>query len=76
MPMNVYPPMTATEMKQDLIGTPAFQLLTAGNQPQSLVPKAAYAAMVRPAMRPTPATLPKKSGQVLPIQAAKSSFRA
>jgi hypothetical protein len=31
--------------------------------------------MVKPAMRPTPATMPKKLGQVLPIQASKSSFR-
>jgi hypothetical protein len=76
MPMNVFPPMTATELKQDLIGTPAFLLLSAGNQPQSLVPKSAYAAMVKPAMRPTPATMPKKLGQVPPIQAAKSTFRS
>ena len=75
MPLNPFPAMTATEIKQDLIGTPAFLLLSAGNQPQSLVPKSAYAAMIKPAMRPTPATLPKKSGQVLPIQASKSSFR-
>lgn len=76
MPLNVFPQMTATELKQDLIGTPAFQLISAGNQPKSLVPNSAYAAMVKPAMRPTPATMPKKLGQVPPIQAAKPTFRS
>jgi hypothetical protein len=67
--------MSERESVQAKIGTPAYQVIHAADQPKSLVKESHYSGLVKPAMHKAPATMAKHLGQVPPIQASSKSFR-
>lgn len=75
MPYNPFPPMSAREVMQAKIGTPAYQVIHAGDQPKSLVPEKHYASLVSKADHPAPKTMAKHLGMRLPVNGGSVSFK-
>lgn len=73
MPIDVFPRMTPQQVVQNLIGTPAYQMIHAKDQPKSRIPTSHYATLVQPSMRPPSKSIPKHLGQVPAIMAGKNS---
>lgn len=75
MPFNPFPPMSERQTVQAKIGTPAYQVIHAADQPKSLVKEGHYSTLIKPAMHKAPATMSKNLGMVPAIQASSKSFR-
>ena len=75
MPFNPFPAMSHREVVQAKIGTPAYQVIHAGDQPKSLVPEKHYASLVTKAMRPRPKTMPKHLGMLMPVNGGTKDFK-
>ena len=75
MPFNPFPAMSHRESVQAKIGTPAYQVIHAGDQPKSLVPEKHYASLVKKAHHPAPKTMAKHLGMSLPVNGGTVSFK-
>lgn len=67
--------MSARESVQAKIGTPAYQVIHAGDQPKSLVAEKHYSTLVSKAMHPAPKTMPKHLGMRLPVNGGTPAFK-
>jgi hypothetical protein len=75
MPFHPFPPMSHREVVQAKIGTPAYQVIHAGDQPKSLVSEGHYSSLVMKAMRPAPKTMAKHLGMSLPVNGGSVAFK-